>query len=208
MVARAAGGVGRAEERLARPGGVAGAALRIAKGQEQLGLLGDPRVPAQLEGLQRPLVQLGGLLVGHQPRRTLRRAHRIVHRLVELLRLEEVVRELVEVVVEALGIELLDRASNPPVQPGALRHAELLVQGLAHERMREPEPPDGLRDLEDEPRRRGLVDQLEQAAARELVSVLGHLGRHLVVDRAAEQVDLELASDHRRRREHEVALLG
>ena len=116
-------------------------------------------------------------------------------------------RELLEVVVAAPFEKLLDRAGDASVEPRPLRHAELLVERLPHEGVGERIAPQRLGDLGYEPCRRRLVDQLEELSARELVDVLRHFRGDLVVDRAPEQVDLELAPDHGGPGQDEVALV-
>src|SRR4029453_5830775 len=81
---------------------------------------------------------------------------------------EEVVRQLAVRAVEAPGAELLERAPDPPVQLTPLRGRQILVEGLADERVGEAAPSECREVLVDEARADRRTELVEHAVARQL----------------------------------------
>ena len=93
------------------------------------------------------------------------------------------------------AVKLLERLRDAPVHPHAPRRRQLVIERLAHERVREVEPGRRPRQLDNEPRCHRFVQRGEQ---RLLVEV-GHLLEH---------VELEVAARHRGRGHHDVGRVG
>src|SRR4051794_41589853 len=90
---------------------------------------------------------------------------------------------------------MLDRLGDAAMEAHALRHAELLVERLADERVREREPERArLARVGHDALALGLLEQLERAVAAQVGDPLHDL-------------DAELAADRARHREYAVAVL-
>ena len=90
----------------------------------------------QLEHLEGAPVDVDRVLVGELLHVLLPGALGVVDRLGEVAargRLEEVVGELAEPLFDVSAADLLDREADALVEGGALRRAELLVEGVAHQ---------------------------------------------------------------------------
>src|SRR4051794_41469053 len=91
---------------------------------------------------------------------------------------------------------MLDRLGDAAMEAHALRHAELLVERLADERVREHEPERArLARVRDDALALGLLEQLEHTVARQLRHQLDYL-------------DAELAAHRARHGQHTVAVLA
>ena len=184
----------RAEARARRLARAGGGVLR-ARGREQLeaplGVLGC----GDRERLERLLVEPRALLVGEQRVRALGRALRRRDRLLRAAarrRLEEVVRDLGERRLVARREHGLERFGRAAVQAHALRRAQLLVERLPHQRVRERVVADALLVLD------------EHAGAERLAEPIEQLGRR-APRHAREQRDVEGAAEHRGGAQHLVA---
>ena len=109
-------------------------------------------------------------------------------------RLEEMVRELGEVRLRVIGVELLERRCDPAVQREAATRAQLVVQGVANQGVREAQAPGSARHVDDDARRGRLVEQLEDVPAGAFAHPL-------------ERIDPELATEDRRHDQELVAIL-
>ena len=146
---------------------------------------GDGRV----ERVQRPCIVAGRFLVGEEPGRALRRRDAVAYGAAGVAcgrALRKVVRERREMRIEIGATRLLDDLADAPVQADAQRRRQIVVQRLAHEGVGEGIAADAVGRGGEDPGLRGLVEQLEDAIG-------GCLGD------AREDVDAELAPDHRRR---------
>ena len=94
----------------------------------------------QVEGVQRPLVLRDRLLVGGALHRSVAGPARVAQRLRALTGaggLREVPAQLRHVAVRVGAVQPLDRLADRPVQPGAGRDRQRLVDHLAHQGVRE-----------------------------------------------------------------------
>jgi hypothetical protein len=176
------------------PGGGAQRALRaidVARAHPRLPkslreLPGAPLVDRQRGGhVERALVQARGLLVGELHDGPLRRARRVVDRALGATlgrRLQVVMRDHGEVLLEVVAVRLLQRLGDDAVQPRAARGAEALQQRVAHERVRELVAA-GVAAGVDDPAAQRHLEPLEHR--------FGRLAQH-----AREWVQAELAADH------------
>ena len=134
--AEGAAGVGDAAPRSPRPRPAASS--RLVR-RASSGCVG------QLEHLERALVDLGRLLVGELVHRLRAGALGVVDRLGRVAarrRGEEVVCELAEAVIGIVAAQLLQRQRRSArADARALRRAELVVEGVADQRVREREAP-------------------------------------------------------------------
>ena len=140
--------------------------------------------------VDRALVQAGGLLVGELDDGALRRARGVVDRALGASlrrRVQVVMGDLGEVLLEIVAVGLLERLGGDAVQPRAARRAEALQQGVAHERVREGVAP-GVACHGDDPVAQRHLEPFEHRAGR-------------LVEDACERVQAELAADHRGRGE-------
>lgn len=108
---------------------------------------------------QRALEVEHRLLVRQQSQRALARLAAVARglgRIAELRGFEEVVRERGQPLVAA-GLRELERGSDRAVQRDALHRRQLVVERLAHQRMREREPAQRAGQLahQTQPKRRG-----------------------------------------------------
>src|SRR5438876_321923 len=92
-------------------------------------------------------------------------------------------RERAELVVEAACSEGLDRAADSLVEHDPSGRAELLVEGLADQRVRKAEPAGYTGGLDDDPHGDAMVEDVEQLVGREVRDV-------------RDDVEVELASDN------------
>jgi hypothetical protein len=106
-----------------------------------------------------------------------------------------VIRQLRQARLELHRVECLGRLGDPAVQAQPAGGADLLVERLADQRVREAIAPRGRGKIADDPRALRLLEKLEHGVLRQLA----HLREH---------GQLELAPDHRGDAEHAVALLG
>src|SRR5438067_593038 len=120
-----------------RPARIAGARLRTTEREHQLAAPARRGGRLHLVGLERLAVEVRRLFVGHDAERPVGGGGRVLDRAVQLLRLEEVARELLEMRLPVVAAELLDHLRDPPVEPYPAGHAELLVERVADERVRE-----------------------------------------------------------------------
>ena len=133
---------------------------------------------------------MGGLLPGELAIGAARGGECVVDRALGLLdrrRLREVVGQLRQVGIEVGAAQALDRLADASVQPRPAQLREPVVQGRAHERVREGVAADTPRLAQDP----GLDALLERADQRFLLERRDRM-QHVVV---------ELAADHRRHRE-------
>ena len=155
-IAPAPGEPGGGVEGAARARGVAGAQQRVAAGeQDRAGLV--LRV-GERERLERALEALGGVLVGEPLERAAPGADEQVGDLARVggrRRLEQLGGDLLQVAVLAQRPQRLRRAA---VQARAAQHVELVVDRLAHERVRELEALAG-RGAPQQPRAQHLVER-------------------------------------------------
>ena len=169
----------------------------LAQPDQQTAASGPIRVAAVVVQLER-LPEPSQRLVWREVRKgALTRASRVVDCLVRVIgrrRLTPVMGELRETVAWIFTARLLHRFGDPPVQPGAPRAAELLVEGVVDQGMSEGEAPHRTARLVEDGGLHRLVEQVEE----------------LVLFRfqhAREQVDVELAPDHRRNAERTTVRL-
>ena len=182
--------LGRELERLAR-GRVAGARLGGAEREQQRAapaFVGEAEIGHRAE---RAAIGRDRVLVGQRLRRLLGGLHQVADRLalaVEVPAGEEVVRER-----GGGGSQprpgLLERQRDPVVQPHAAARALALVEHLADERLREHEAVGVVRDLAHEPGRRRFLQRGDDPLDR-------------LVDQLLEQLEAEVAADHRGDGEH------
>ena len=182
---RRLGQVGRAPQRRARRGAVAGAAERVAEREQQLArLLGvvRARLLAQRECAA---VVLGRLLVAVLRGGTVAGAAGVVDRLRRErgAGLAGVARQLGQVGAGVAGVEVLERLGHRAVQAQPPRRGEVLVERVADKDVGEAQPPARLGHGADEPGLGRLVEGRE----------------HLVLvppGDGADDVGVELAADH------------
>ncbi len=159
-----------------------------AEREQQVAAARDVGALLQPVGLQRALEVLGGLLVGDERERALARADGVVDRLGQLARRrrdEEVVRELGDARLGIGGVELLqDEADLAVQQPAALR-AEVVVERLADQPVREAVRAERRRPLGDHAAVDGLAERVVELAG-------------VAAADALQRVDAKLAPDHRR----------
>ena len=120
------------------------------------------------EQLQGRLVVLGGVFVGQAPRRPLRGANGVRQGaavLVHRRRREEMMGELGEVRLRIVGVQPLEDFADAAVMLRSRRGAELVIQGLAHQGMREAVPARHPRPHGDEPSAHALVEHRQQSGA-------------------------------------------
>ena len=155
-IAAPAGEPGGGVEGAARARGVARAQQRVAAGeQDRAGLVFGV---GERERLERALEALGGVLVGEPLERAAAGADEQVGDLARVggrRGLEQLGGDLLQVAVLAQRPQRLRGAA---VQPRAAQHVELVVDRLAHERVRELEAPAG-RGAPQQPRAQHLVER-------------------------------------------------
>ena len=125
------------------------------------------------------------LLVAELRRRLVTGAFRILERrggVAERGGAEEVMRQLAVGTIEAAGAQLLQGAPDAPMQLAAVRGRQVLVEGLADERVREPALSERGQAFVDKTGRDGGAELLEDAIALQLT-------------RDLEEPDVELPSD-------------
>ena len=156
------------------------------------------RLILELERLERHVVEPRRLLVRGGLAGPVTGAHRVVDGLVDVAArrgLEPVERELGEVRVGLAARQLLERLSDLAVHPDPARRAELAVERLADERVRELVRARRSGSLAHDLPVERLVEQVEHAV--------------LVVARdLRDDVDREAAGHRGRDGEHRVAVLG
>ena len=186
----------RAAERVLCSGQVPGAAVRLPERDQQLAGVLVPAQAGALHQVERAGVVASGLLVGELRGRLVAGAARIADRLVEAGApgLEEVVGELRQVRLGARLVQILERLADPPVQLQSARGGHVLVERVAHEHVREAEAPGRPRHRADQPRLDPLLEGGEELLLREPADAL-------------ERLDVELATQDRREREHVPATL-
>jgi hypothetical protein len=150
--------------------------IGIAQLQRRQCLLEQARGIAPREGAQRVLAGAGAVREG-------------LARVAADGRLEEMVCELGQVIVELPCVDLLDGLSHRAVQPRAIERPQPRVDRLPDQSVGEAEARAGGRSADDEPRHQRRVERLEQLR-------LPDSGRSL------QDRDGELPADHRGRLEH------
>ena len=183
--------VGGLAERPARLHHVAGLGLRVAARQQELAAACG--VAARLpERGQRDLVVARRLLVRHLGGRLAGGALGVLDGLggaARRRREAEVVRELGQRRLGAVRLQALERLADPQVQPRPPHPGQPVVERLADQRVGEAAAAVHAGDLGDDVCADALLDHLVE---RVLVVRLERL----------EQLDAELAADHRRGRQH------
>ena len=159
--------------------------LRLAQSDQEVAALGriTARLAPQLECLAEPAQ---GLVGRELIERALARPARVVDGLRGLVRRRRaapVMGQLGDPIARVVPAHLLERLPDPGMEPGAPRPAQVLVEGVIDQRVREGEAPDRTR-LVDHRSSRGLLEQVEQ---RVLVGL----------EHACEEIDVEVAADHR-----------
>ena len=183
-IAPPAGEPGGGREGARAPRGVAGAQQRVAAGeQDRAGLVLGV---GERERLERALEALGGVLVGEPLERAAARRGRAgsatSRASAARRRLEQVGGDLLEVAVLAQRAQRLGRAA---VQARAAQHVELVVDRLAHERVRELEAAAAAAAGPQQPRAQDLVER-------------GLGGGGLERRRCLQRARVELEPEHRR----------
>ena len=148
--------------------------------------------PGQLARTQRGAVVPGRLLPGEQAVRAAARREREVDRAlgpVDRRGEREVVRELAQVRVELGAAERDQRLAHAAVQARAAQRGQPVVERRAHQRVAERVAPDALGDLDQHAGGDRLLERGHELVPRQRADLLEH-------------VEVELAPDHRRRREH------
>jgi hypothetical protein len=172
--------------------GLLPAAREVADPEEELGARAtDPHerghwhsVTEPARGLQRAGMELQRLAQPERPGGLLGGLEEVIERPLPVLRLREVVREHLVVLGKSIGVELLDGATDQPVQVLAPLHEQRVVGDVLRERVLEH-----VRQLGVET---SLVDQLERGQlAEELLGALADLRE------AIDEAPRELAADHR-----------
>jgi hypothetical protein len=103
--------------------------------------------------------------------------------LADLRRLEVMMRELGEMLVESSAMQLLERLSDSPVKPNPLRRGEPVIEGLADEIVREAVAADRAPCRDQQAGADGLLDELEGTLRRGIAD-------------PSEDVDAELRPQH------------
>ena len=166
----------------ARLADLGGAALRRPELEQQLEPALEVVVRAELEGLQRPLVEPGGVLVRHSLGRSRRGADRVLDRAIGVAGragLEVMMGEPAEVIVDLAGVHRLDRRGAVAMDRRAPRGRHLGVQGLADQRVSEGVLAGAFARLDDQP----CVDRFAERRR--------HLFRRAVAD-PRDHLELEL----------------
>ena len=149
---------------------VARPAPGLAEPEEEVDALGLVGRLIGGQQIERGLVLPRALLVGELGERAIGRAPRVRDRLAGVAsvlgRLREVVGELRQVPLRLGAMEGLEDLADLAVETHPLRGPELLVERVAHERVREAVAPDRFGNLAHDARRDRLVEQLEQALGR------------------------------------------
>ena len=164
-----AGDVRRAGEGVLPRGGVPPAGLCVPEPEEQLAAERLVRVRLERECVQRHLVVAGGLLVGDQVRRPLGGLARVVDGPAHVAGgsgLERVVRELGEVRLARGAVDELERLGRAAMEPHALPAAELAVEAVADQRVREAQSGAAPGQIGQHAGGERLVEQVEQLVAR------------------------------------------
>ena len=134
----------------------------------------------------------GRLLPGEQPVRAAAGGEREVDRAlgpVDRSGEREVMRELAQVRVELRAVARDQRLAHAAVETRAPQRGQPVVERRAHQHVAERVAPDALGDLDQHARRDRLLERGNQLVPGERPDLLEH-------------VEVELAADHRRRREH------
>ena len=190
--------VGGAQERLAGGAGRARARLGDAEPEQQLAAARHVGALLQRVGLQRSLEVRRRLLVGEEPERTLAGSHGVLDRLLQLAHRrgdEEVMGKLGEMRLGIGAVEILERQADLAVQQAAALRAEVVVERVSDEPVREAV----------DAQRRGALDEHARADRGAQGGV--QLGGVAVAD-ALQGVEAKLAPDDRRRAQQLACGLG
>ena len=128
--------LGCREEGVLGFGHVPGPRLGVAQGQQEVAARLVVRDERRFQSGDRHAVEARGFLVGEQPNRVSAGARCIFDcplRITSRQRLEEVIRELADMRVGVVRIEILERLADSRVECDAATRAQLLVKGLADE---------------------------------------------------------------------------